>query len=375
MKKSSHFQPSKAITHCLLLFLFFAAKSQIYAQISISVNDTIPTCIGANFKIITTTNAGNGAAFSWKGPNGYVSSEKDATIANLVADGMGVYTVTVSITGQSATATTLVKSNAIEIAVIGGFTNVCVGENLRLRDVIIRNVGEQPLSYAWTGPDGYTSTASATNIPTTEDLRQVGTYTLTETYENGCIVIASLVPTVNKCLSIGNLVWDDTNNDGSNNNGEIGLGNVSVKLYKAKIEGGSPTNNVDGVAIQTTTTNATTGKYLFANLVPGFYIVEIEAPANYKSSVGTNDSPTGIYEPSVSANDDTNNDDDGTSFLGQMIRTSYIELSNFTEPQNDGDTTNGTTADKNSNLTIDFGLHKSECPSVPKCIPFMAKKN
>ena len=374
MKNSSHFQISKAIYHCFLFLLFFVAMFQVNAQISISVNDTIPTCIGANFKITTTTNAGTGATFSWKGPNGYVSSEKDATITNLVADGMGVYTVTVSITGQSATATTLVKSNAIEVAVIGGFTNVCVGENLRLRDVIIRNANEQPLSYSWTGPDGYTSTASSTNIPTTEDLRQVGTYTLTETYENGCIVVASLVPTVNKCLSIGDLVWDDTNNDGLNNNGELGLGNVSVKLYKAKLENGSPTNNVDGMAIQTITTNATTGKYLFANLVPGFYIVEIEAPTDYKSSVGINDSPTGIYEPSISANNDTNNDDDGTTFLGQTVRTSYIELSNFVEPQNDGDTTNGTTADKNSNLTIDFGLHKSECPPVPKCIPFIAKK-
>lgn len=374
MKNSSHFQFSKQAFICLFLLLFFSVTSEINAQISISVNDTIPTCIGANFKITTTTNAGTGAAFSWKGPNGYVSSEKDATITNLVADGMGVYTVTVSITGQSATATTLVKSNAIEVAVIGGFTNVCVGENLRLRDVITRDANEQPLSYSWTGPDGYTSTASATNIPTTEDLRQVGTYTLTETYENGCIVVASLVPTVNKCLSIGNLVWDDTNNDGLNNNGELGLGNVTVRLYKAKIESGSPTNNIDGIAIQTTTTNPTTGKYLFANLVPGFYIVEIEAPADYKSSVGTNNSPTGIYEPSTSANNDTNNDDDGTTFLGQTIRTSYIELSNFTEPQNDGDTTNGTTADKNSNLTIDFGLHKSECPSVPKCIPFITRK-
>ncbi|PWK28666.1 SdrD B-like protein [Arcicella aurantiaca] len=344
------------------------------AQISISVKDTIPTCLGANFKIATTTNAGTGATFSWQGPNGYTSSEKDATITNLIDKGMGVYTVTVSITGQSATATTLVKSNAIEVAVIGGFTNVCVGENLRLRDVIIRNANEQPLSYAWTGPDSYTSTASATNIPTTEDLRQVGTYTLTETYENGCIVIASLVPTVNKCLSIGNLVWNDTNNDGLNNNTEVGLGNVAVRLYKAKIEGGSPTNNVDGVAIQTTTTNATTGKYLFANLVPGFYIVEVEAPTDYKSSVGVNGSPTGIYEPSISANDDINNDDDGTTVSGQTVRTNYIELSNYTEPQNDGDSTNGTAADKNSNLTIDFGLHKSECPAIPKCVPFIAKK-
>ena len=360
-----------------LFSILFLVNLQSQAQLTVSLKDTIRTCLGANFKIIATTNAGASATFSWKGPNGFTSTEKDASIINLIEKGMGVYSLTVMEGNQIVTATSVVKSNAIEVAVIGGFTSVCVGENLRLRDIIERLPNQQPLSYFWTGPDNYTSTADRINIPTTEDLRQVGEYSLTETYENGCVVIAKLTPTVSKCLSIGDLVWEDVNNNGLFDNTEKGVGNVSVRLFKAKLDQTNPNNPFyfpDGLPIQTTKTDPLTGKYLFSNLVPGFYMVEIDAPTGYGSSVGVNDSLTGTYEPSLNANSDENNNDDGTTITGQIIRTTFIELGNFVEPQNDGDTTNGTTADKNSNLTIDFGLRKVEECKKEVCLPYMAKK-
>ena len=377
MKIFVHFNKSKAIFSCFLIFISLLFSSKIYAQLTVSVKDIIPTCLNSNFKINITTNATAGAIFAWQGPNGYVSNEQNATITNFNSNGVGVYSITITQGGQFASATTVVQLNAISVAIIGGFTNICVGENLRLRDVVDRQNGEKPLSYLWTGPDNYTSTASSIDIPTTEDLRQLGEYNLTETYENGCIVTASLTPTLNKCLSIGNLVWEDTNNDGINNNGELGIGNVTVRLFKARIEGGIPTNIPDGIAVQTTITDPTLGKYIFKDLVPNSYIVEIDAPAGYSSSVGTNNSSTGIYEPSTKANDDVNDEDDGTMIVGQTIRTNYITLTNFGEPQNDGDTTNGTTADRNSNLTIDFGIYKTPvpvCSTDPKCSPVIVRK-
>jgi hypothetical protein len=378
MNTSFYFRISKTNFVCSLLFLLLSFSPKINAQLTVSVKDTISTCLKANFKIKITTNAASGATFSWSGPNGYVSNEQDASINNLTTSGKGVYTVTVSSGEQIATATSCVKLNDISVAIIGGFTNICVGENLRLRDVADRPVSEKPLAYLWTGPDNYTSTAASTNILTTEDLRQLGEYSLTETYENGCMVTASLTPTLNKCLSIGNLVWQDANNDGLFNSGEFGLGNVTVRLFKAKIVSGIPTNTPDGIAVQTTTTDPITGKYLFTNLVPNSYIVEIDAPAGYTSSVGVNGSPTGIYEPSGKANDGINDDDDGTMIVGQTIRTNFITLANFDEPQNDGDTTNGTTADKNSNLTIDFGVYRIPvpvCSTDPKCSPIVVRKS
>jgi SdrD B-like domain len=377
MNTLSHFRISRTKFSCFSVLLLLSFGIKINAQITISVKDTVSTCLKANFKIKITTNAPAGASFAWSGPNGYVSNEQDASITNLTVGGKGVYTVTVSTGVQSATATSCVKLNSISVAQIGGFTDICVGQNLQLRDIEDRRGKEQPLTYFWMGPDNYTSNAASTNIPTTEDLRQLGEYSLTETFDNGCMVTASLTPTITKCLSIGNLVWQDMNNDGINNNGESGLGNVTVRLFKAKIEGGIPTNIPDGTAIQTTTTDALMGKYLFSNLVPNFYIVEIDTPLGYSSSVGVNGSPIGIYEPSNKANDDTNDDDDGTMIAGQTIRTNFITLANFGEPQNDGDTTNGTTADRNSNLTIDFGVFRIPvpiCSTDPKCSPVVVRK-
>ncbi len=367
----------KAIFFLLSSLLFINSKTN--AQIVVSIPDTIRTCLGADFKIISTMNAGVVATYAWTGPDGYTSTEKDASITNLTDKGIGVYSLIVTAqNGQTATAQTVVKSNAIEVAVIGGFTNVCVGESLRLRDIIDRSGTQQPLSYFWTGPDNYTSTAFQTNIPTTEDLRQAGEYSLTETYQNGCKVTVKLTPTITKCLSIGNLVWEDTNNDGLNNNGEVGVGKVSVRLFRAKLDETNPNNPFyfpDGLPLQTTKTDLLTGKYIFSNLVPGFYMVEIDALTGYGSSVGVNSSSTGPYEPSLNANNDVNDNDDGTTILGQIIRTTFIELSNYGEPQNDGDTTIGTPADKNSNLTIDFGLRKvAECKK-DVCLPYVAKKS
>ena len=88
-----------------LFSIIFLVNLQINAQITVSLKDTIPTCLGANFKIITTTNAGSSATFSWTGPNGFTSIEKDASIVNLIEKGMGVYSLTVTEGNQNATAT------------------------------------------------------------------------------------------------------------------------------------------------------------------------------------------------------------------------------------------------------------------------------
>jgi uncharacterized repeat protein (TIGR01451 family)/fimbrial isopeptide formation D2 family protein len=67
--------------------------------------------------------------------------------------------------------------------------------------------------------------------------------------------------------SLGNFVWLDTNADGVQDGGEVGITNVTVTLYD------SQTNNLG-----TTTTDAN-GFYSFTNLVPGVYVVEFATPA------------------------------------------------------------------------------------------------
>jgi uncharacterized repeat protein (TIGR01451 family) len=148
-------------------------------------------------------------------------------------------------------------------------------------------------------------------------------------------------------LSLGNLVWNDRNNNGQAEAGEAGIGGVTVSLYRDSDNNGTP----DGAAIANTSTDGN-GNYLFGALDPDTYIVEITPPAGYRTSTGSGLPPylpTGTYEPAPDPDNDANNDDNGT-LSGAVIRSAPVTLSTGGEPVNDGD------ADANSNLSVDFGL-------------------
>ncbi|MEO8606576.1 MAG: SdrD B-like domain-containing protein [Chloroflexota bacterium] len=76
---------------------------------------------------------------------------------------------------------------------------------------------------------------------------------------------AGLVPQT----TIGDRVWIDTNDNGVQDGGEVGLASVTVNLL-----------NSSGTVINTTTTNGT-GNYSFTNLPPGTYAIEFVPPAGY----------------------------------------------------------------------------------------------
>jgi len=147
-------------------------------------------------------------------------------------------------------------------------------------------------------------------------------------------------------LSLGNLVWIDINNDGIKNSDENGVGFVDLALWM-------DTNNDDSPDMNTGMTAFTdeNGNYLFENLVPGDYIVQVIPSSlaaggvldGYESSTG-NGVPT---DP----DDNVNDDDDGLDAgLGLGVLSKTIELRSADEPDTDGDT------DVNTNLTVDFGF-------------------
>ena len=321
--------------------------------------ENLSVCTGGIIQLGATSTTTTGVSYSWKGPagSGFTSTQQSPVIANASSSNAGVYTVTASLSGCSATATSNVAFKEITVGIIGGRTNVCVGQNLVLRDVAVRkDTDPKVMTYFWSGPNGtntYTSSAAQITIPTTPDMSQVGEYSLVQTFDNGCSVTNMLTVSVTKCQSIGDLVWKDVNNDGLSNNGELGVANVPVKLYNAT----APT-----VSIGTTITDAN-GKYLFRDLTPGSYIVEIDAPVGFTTSTGKNGSVIGPFEPGINPTDDAvvgndyNNQDHGTSGTGQLIRSGIVELTNGGEPINDGETTPADSIyNSSSNRTIDFGI-------------------
>lgn len=169
-------------------------------------------------------------------------------------------------------------------------------------------------------------------------------------------------------MSLGNLVWEDLNNDGLVTAGEPGIPAIPVNLYRDSNDDSNP----DGPAIASTVTDAN-GNYMFDELLPDTYLVEVVAPSRYTVSTGTGRRwlPNGPYEPAPDADNDIDNDDNGTLQTGGSIWSLPVTLTAKGEPVNDGDT------DFNSNLSVDFGLltnfdlalRKTLAPGQPVNIP------
>jgi uncharacterized repeat protein (TIGR01451 family) len=157
----------------------------------------------------------------------------------------------------------------------------------------------------------------------------------------------------NTPLSLGNLVWNDRNNDGlydadgvndvaGDSDDEAGIAGVTVNLYRDADANGVP----DGGVIATTSTDSD-GHYRFDNLAPGGYVVEVVTPSGYVTSTGQLGSVTGPYEPAPGPNNNTDNDDNGSA-SGSVARSGTIDLQSGQETDEDG----------NYNPTVDFGFFK-----------------
>jgi SdrD B-like domain len=189
------------------------------------------------------------------------------------------------------------------------------------------------------------------------------TYFIIGANSNGCKDTAQVVVTVKQnCLSLGNLVWNDANNNGLKDVTEIGIPNIQLAIFNIGLD--KQKNTADDIAAGTATTDAN-GKYLFPNLTAGVYFVKITGglQAGQTSSTGTgtnNFSPTGQYEPGAPTDNNIDNNDDGTMMAGTppMIMSDTIRLKFFDEPVTDGD------SDRNSNLTVDFGLYTPKFASI-----------
>ncbi|MCU0345365.1 MAG: hypothetical protein MUC59_00370, partial [Saprospiraceae bacterium] len=160
---------------------------------------------------------------------------------------------------------------------------------------------------------------------------------------DGAAIIVS-IPSV----TLGNLVFEDKNNDGLFNNNDAGIEGVEVKLYKAGPDFAA--NTSDDQFVATTTTNAQ-GEYFFMGLLDGYYFVKLSGtgiPVGFVSSTGDgvfDMDGAGAYEPAAGANLDVDGKDDGTQ-LGAEITSDVMLLSLGEEPTG-GDVNN----------TLDFGLY------------------
>ncbi len=151
-------------------------------------------------------------------------------------------------------------------------------------------------------------------------------------------------------LSLGNQVWLETDNDGlfEPQNGETGINNVRLSLYKDINGDGQPSlDEYQGYTI-TYTANGLDGRYLFENLASGEDYFVVADLSNFSGDhVLAGMKSCAANDPAPDPDDDVNGDDNGGK-IGANVGTLAVTLTNNGEPITDGD------SDNNSNLTVDL---------------------
>ncbi len=161
----------------------------------------------------------------------------------------------------------------------------------------------------------------------------------------GCLALVDYSLSV-RALSVGNLVFEDLDNDGFFDPGEPGIEGALVQLFATGDDGalggsGSAADAQTGGSILT----PATGAYLFTSVPPGRYYVKVTPPKSYQVASGT---------PALT-DDNVNNNNDGSQpgGPGTALFSPVVTLTGGGEPISDGDN------DPDTNLSLDFGLWAS----------------
>jgi len=141
-----------------------------------------PICSGQTLSLMAGTSPVTGATvtYAWTGPNGFTSTQQNPMIANAPAAASGTYSATVSVGGCASppgTTNAVVNQTPSTTASNGG--PICEGAALQLTASTVAGG-----TYAWAGPNGFTSTQQNPSIPNATTAAS-GAYTVTVT-ANGC---------------------------------------------------------------------------------------------------------------------------------------------------------------------------------------------
>lgn len=143
------------------------------------------TCANASVTL-TGTSGTTGVTYAWSGPNNYTSTQQNPTVTTA-----GTYTLVVTnpANGCTSSATaTVSQSNAPPGATAAGGTLTCANTSINLAG----GSSTTGVSYAWSGPNNFTSTQQNPSISAP------GTYSLLVTNPtNGCTSTASTTITQN----------------------------------------------------------------------------------------------------------------------------------------------------------------------------------
>jgi hypothetical protein len=144
-----------------------------------SASNSGPFCEDGTISL--STPAVVGAMYSWTGPNGFTSSDREPAITNASAAMAGTYSVTVTVDGCTSPAgdTTVVVTPLPATPTASNSGPFCEGATIALSTPLVSGA-----TYSWTGPGGFTSSdREPTRSSATPAM--AGSYLVTITV-NGC---------------------------------------------------------------------------------------------------------------------------------------------------------------------------------------------
>ena len=148
-------------------------------------NSNSPLCAGQALNLSSNT----AGSYSWSGPNGFTSNLQNPNINSATTNSSGTYTLIVTNSNGCKDTTTLtvnvLANNPVTVTSNGP---LCSGQTLNL-------TSSNGSSYAWSGPNGFTSTLQNPSINNVV-LNQAGNYSVIVTNSNGCTNSASLTVSI-----------------------------------------------------------------------------------------------------------------------------------------------------------------------------------
>jgi protocatechuate 3,4-dioxygenase beta subunit len=224
-----------------------------------------------------------------------------------------------------------------------------------------------------------TSTVKVTTSPPTTPATTIPTTTTTEPATS--TVPTSTTPAVTTTTvppgpySVGNQIWYDGDNNGRFDPGEWPVIGATINLWRIDTTGantgtgdteqtgvmGAIERTIDRLlaslpTLAGTTTSNGVGQYVFTDLSPGDYRIEVITLVQKASSTGQNGVVSGPSEPAPDPDDNVDHDDNGT-LDGTRVWSLPVTLRG-PEPTGEDALTGLTdpTPDDRSNYTVDFGF-------------------
>ena len=213
------------------------------------------TCSNSSV-VLTGSSSTAGVTYAWAGPNGFTASGDSATVT-----GIGNYTVTVT-NPNNGCSTSVTAPTVTQNTIVPSAVNATVNDRLTCNTTSVKITGSSTttgVTYAWTGPGGFTSNLKETFVSIGGD------YTVTATDpSNGCSFSRQITVQADQVHPGGVTISSD--------------GSLSCSAGSVTLTGGSSTS---GVGYTWTGPNGFFDPEQIISVVDsGTYVLTVNSPSN-----------------------------------------------------------------------------------------------